>query len=119
MGTHCVLGVRLKDNSVTGCYVHYDGDTMKPRIQDFLERKTTTGLFSLISTAQACGGIRGFHTPRWGSESLDYAVTDFLDDGESYMINETNWHDDHFGARWWYLVDYETGEITVEKASCE
>jgi hypothetical protein len=119
MGTHCVLGVRLKDNSVVGCYVHFDGSTMKPRIESFIRKNTTTGLFTLIAEAQACGGIRGFHSPPWDSEDPDDAVTDFLSDGEGYAINEKNWHDDHFGARWWYLVDYETGEVSVEKTSCE
>ena len=59
MSTHCALGVKHPDGKITGCYVHYDGATMEPRIKDFISKKTTTGLLTLIASAQAVGGIRG------------------------------------------------------------
>ena len=57
MSTHSALGVKHPDGKITGCYVHYDGSTMEPRIRDFLSKKTTTGLFTLITQAQEVGGI--------------------------------------------------------------
>ena len=40
------------------------------------------------------------------------AETDLLDDYTvPYVIDETNFFDDHMGTFAWYLVDYETGEI--------
>ena len=114
MSTHCALGIQHPDGKITGCYVHYDGATMEPRIQDFINKKTTTGLFTLITRAQASGGIRGFHSPKWPSEDPNDAETDFLDDYTlPYVIDETNFFDDHMGTFAWYLVNYETGEIEI------
>ena len=116
MSTHCALGIKHSDGKITGCYVHYDGSTMEPRIQDFINKKTTTGLFTLIAEAQARGGIRGFHTPAdcfiHAGDWVEHK-TDFLDDNEPYVIDETNFYDDHMGTFAWYLVDYESG--TVER----
>ena len=111
MSTHAVLGVRLPDGTISGCYVHYDGDTLKPRIQNFLRKRTTTCLFVLIKTAQTAGGMRSFHSPSsyFGKDSQ--RETDFLDDSNAYAIDERNWDEDHCGARHSYLVDYETGAI--------
>ena len=115
MGTHATLGVKMPNNKIVGCYVHYDGNTMRPRIEDYLSRHTTTDLTMLIAEAQARGGMRGFNYPV--DEAGDISIfgeknpTEFLDDNEAYIINEINWKEDHFGARYRYLVDYETGEI--------
>ena len=109
MGTHAVLGIQMPDNSITACYVHYDGNTMRPRIERFLSEKTTTCLAMLITEAQSFGGMRSFHTP---DQNLDDHKTEFLDDNETFVINETNfWGGDHYGARIWYLIDYETQKI--------
>jgi hypothetical protein len=114
MSTHCALGIQHPDGKITGCYVHYDGATMKPRIKDFISKNTTTGLFTLIVRAQDVGGIRGFHSPRWPSEDSNDAETDLFDDYTSpYVIDETNFFDDHMGTFAWYLVNYETGEIEI------
>jgi hypothetical protein len=108
MSTHSAIGVKHPDGKITGCYVHYDGSTMEPRIQDFLSKNTTTGLFTLIVKAQESGGLRSFH-----SQGFDETkpTTDFLEDGESYVIDEINFYDDHMGTFAWYLVDYKTGKI--------
>ena len=112
MSTHSALGVKHPDGKITGCYVHYDGATMEPRIKDFISKKTTTGLFTLITRAQIAGGIRGFHCPRYPSEDPADAETDLLDDYTvPYVIDETNFFDDHMGTFAWYLVDYDSGEI--------
>ena len=42
MSTHSALGVQMEDGSIMGCYVHYDGATMLKRIEQFLEKHTTT-----------------------------------------------------------------------------
>lgn len=114
MSTHAALGIRYPDNSIQGCYVHYDGGTIESRLMDFLEKNTTTGLAVLIAKAQATGGIRSFHCPPFeidrSSPTLP-AETDFLDDNEPYIIDENNWGDDHMGTSYRYLVDYETGKI--------
>ena len=110
MGTHAVLGVQMPDNSITGCYVHFDGSTMRKRIEKFLEDKTTTCLAMLITQAQSSGGMRFFHSP--ADEWDDDYKTEFLDDNEVYAIDETDfWGTDHYGARIWYLIDYETQKI--------
>ena len=112
MSTHCVLGVKHPGGKITGCYVHMDGASMEPRIEDFIKKNTTTGLFTLIVKAQNHGGIRAFHCPRWPSEDPQDAETDFLDDyTSSYIINEIDFYDDHMGTFAWYLVDYKTGKI--------
>ena len=109
MGTHAVLGVKLPDGSISGCYVHYDGATMRSRIEDYLEKYSSTSLTVLIAQAQTTGGMRSFHCPKY--EMPNVHETEFLDDNERYSINETNFYEDHFGAHYWYLVNYETGEI--------
>lgn len=109
MSTHSALGIRHPDGKITGCYVHYDGETMKPRIQDFINKKTTTGLFTLIVKAQIVGGMRSFHST--GLDEAAGKTTDYLDDDEPYIIDEINFYDDHMGTIAWYLVDYETGNI--------
>ena len=108
MSTHAVLGVKLPDGTITGCYVHYDGATMRPRIERFLQERTTTCLVMSIARAQAGGGMRSFHSPGLDEEE---PTTDFLDDNEPYTIDETDFYESHIGAHYWYLVDYETGEI--------
>ncbi len=108
MSTHSVLGVKYPDGTISGCYVHYDGATMRNRIEDYLTTNTTTCLSILIAEAQVTGGMRSFHSP--GLDEGD-PKTDFLDDNEAYAINETDFYDRHIGAHYWYLVDYETGEI--------
>lgn len=116
MSTHATLGVKLPNGEISGCYVHYDGATMTPRIADFLEKNTTTGLVVLISQAQTKGGIRSFHCKPLTSVGAlgPEPVTDFLLDDEPYVIDEKNFYDDHGCTYAWYLVDYETGTITME-----
>ena len=118
MSTHSAIGIKHADGKITGCYVHYDGATMEPRIKDFISKKTTTGLFTLIVQGQESGGIRGFHSPSGivfhpPGDIVDEeeSETDFLSDGDPYVIDETNFFDDHMGTFAWYLVDYDTGEI--------
>lgn len=121
MSTHATLGVRFADGSIQGCYVHYDGATMKERVEDFVESNTTTGLILTIARAQATGGIRSFNCPRWngatwppeylGTHGETTRETDFLEDPEPYVIDEKNWGDYHMGAHYHYLVDYDTGEV--------
>ena len=53
MSTHAQLGVKMPDNKIVGCYVHYDGDSMRSRIEDYLSKYTTTDLTLLIAQAQA------------------------------------------------------------------
>lgn len=111
MGTHAQLGVKMPDNKIVGCYVHYDGATMRPRIEAYLRNKTTTDLVVLIAEAQSHGGMRGFNYDR-DESNLNYArATEFLDDDEEYVIDENNWSEDHFGTHYRYLVDFETGDI--------
>ena len=62
MSTHSQLGIKFPDGSILGCYVHYDGGTMAPRIKDYLKKYTITSLVLLIDKAQKVGGIRSFHT---------------------------------------------------------
>ena len=113
MGTHSVLGVKMADGSITACYVHYDGNTMRPRIERFLSEKTTTCLAMLITESQGFGGMSSFHCPTSFEGDGEYGhETEFLNDDEIYAIDETNFYEeDHYGARIWYLVDYETQEI--------
>ena len=112
MSTHAVLGVRYPDGKIEGCYEHYDGATMEVRINNYLNIKTTTCLSLLIVRAQATGGVRSFHVPQ-GYQSNALADTDFLDDNEPYVIDKDTWYDDHFGAHYRYMIDYETGEVNV------
>ena len=108
MGTHAVLGVKFTDKTIDACYVHFDGDSMRGRIENFLSEKTTTCLSVFIAEAQSRGGMRCFHSPDYDT---GMPTTEFSDDSESYVIDETNFYDDHFGAHYWYLVDYNTGKI--------
>ena len=110
MSTHAVLGIRYPGGKIEGCYVHYDGSTMETRINNYLNTHTTTCLSLMIVRAQAAGGIHSFHSP-----GLDEGApgTDFLDAGEPYAINEDTWYDDHFGAHYRYMINYETGEVSV------
>jgi hypothetical protein len=113
MGTHAQLGVKFPDGQILGCYVHYDGHTMKPRIQDYLDTYAMTNLVLLIDRAQRTGGIRSFHCPPLASV-MNYdltPVTDFLKDPEPIIIDETIWGDGTWGESYFWLVDYETGEI--------
>ena len=113
MSTHAVLGVRLPDGTISGCYVHYDGDTMTPRIEDYLQRYTTTNLAVMIAKAQVLGGIRSFNCPPLEGMRLGrgLGVTEFLDNNDLYVIDESDFYDDHCGTYAWYLVDYETCDI--------
>lgn len=114
MSTHAQLGVKMPDNKIIGCYVHYDGNTMRPRIERYLSKHTTTDLTMLIAEAQARGGMRGFNYPVDETASQfrrRERPTTFLNDDEEYVIDELNWQEDHFGARYRYLVDYQTGDI--------
>ncbi len=108
MSTHAVLGVKYPGGKISGCYVHYDGATMQGRIENYLATNTTTCLSILIAEAQGVGGMRSFHSPGLDEEDPE---TDFLDDNESYAIDETNFYEPHIGAYYWYLVDYATGKI--------
>jgi hypothetical protein len=112
MSTHATLGIKFPDGEISGCYVHYDGGSMSPRIVDFLEKYTTTGLAVLIAEAQSCGGIRSFHTPNVSIDQ-DPVVreTGLLDDDIPYVITAGNWDDDHMGTSYKYLIDYETGTV--------
>lgn len=110
MSTHATLGIKYPDGTISGCYVHYDGHTMETRIKDFVKNFTTTSLAVLIAEAQAAGGIRSFHC---GSMETGKAETDLLDSNDLYIIDEHNWTDDHMGAQFQYLVDYETGEVNI------
>jgi len=112
MSTHSTLGVKMQDGSIMGCYVHYDGHTMSSRIENFLNEHTTTDLVMLIARAQSTGGMRGFHTPRMDDEVPE---TDFLEDDEPYVIDETDFYEDHMGTYAWYLVDYKDKTIEVKE----
>ena len=111
MSTHATLGVRFPDGRITGCYVHYDGGTLRPRIENFIDEKTMTGLVLLITKAQGVGGIRSFNCLPY-NEPDGERKTDLLDDDRSYIITEKNWGEYHMGASYTYLVDYESECIT-------
>ena len=118
MSTHSALGVEMDDGSIVGCYVHFDGATMLPRIEDYLSTNTTTSLAILITRAQSVGGIRSFHCPPWRSTTLPHLgppETELLEDNEAYAIDETNFFDDHMGTSAWYLVNYTRGSIEVRE----
>ena len=94
MSTHSAIGVKHADGKITGCYVHYDGGTLLPRITDYLHKNTTTGLVMLIDRAQATGGIRSFHCPRWNDKIPSEPTppsTEFLDDNEPYGPSSEEW----------------------------
>ena len=110
MSTHATLGIKYPDGTISGCYVHYDGHTMETRIKEFVKNFTTTSLAVLIAEAQSAGGIRSFHC---GSYETGKAETELLDSNDLYVIDEHNWTDDHLGAQFQYLVDYETGEVNI------
>ena len=115
MSTHAILGVRMPDGTVSGTYVHFDGDTMEPRIDDYLDVHTTTDLAVLIMHAQSRGGIRSFHTPTHVGPDERITTTDLSDVLQPYVITEGNWEEDHMGTHTSYLVDYQTGEIDIVK----
>jgi len=112
MSTHSALGVEMEDGSIMGCYVHYDGASMAPRIQRYLEEHTTTDLAILITRAQSAGGMRSFHT---ADEFGNDPETDFLDDNKPYIITSQNWSDDHKGTYAWYLVDYKDNTVAIKE----
>ena len=112
MSTHSTLGVKMPDGSIMGCYVHFDGHTMGPRIQLFLNTHTTTDLVMLIAEAQSVGGIRSFHCPNMDNESL--METQLLEDDEPYVIDHLNFYEDHMGTYAWYLVDYKNSTVEVK-----
>ena len=118
MGTHAQIGVRFSDGTISGCYVHWDGATIEKRLRDYLLRYTTTGLSVLIARAQAAGGIDSFHVPtrewRSGFDAGAQSETSLQDQDEPWVIDEGNWEDYNCGAcRYRYLVDYESGEISM------
>ena len=110
MSTHSALGVQMEDGSIMGCYVHYDGATMLKRIEQFLEDHTTTDLAMLITKAQCVGGMRSFHTY---DRDTNKHETDFLEDNEPYVIDETDFYDDHMMTYAWYLVNYKDRTVEV------
>ena len=118
MSTHAQLGVKMETGEIIGCYVHFDGypHHMVPAIEDYVKRYSTTGLVLLISKATRTGGMRSFHTPMEGysnpkdePESLS-RKTDFLDDTNSFRIDERTWLEHSIGVSYRYLVDYKTGD---------
>ena len=116
MSTHAVIGLQMPTGDIMGCYVHYDGSTIFSRLHSYLQKHTTTDLAMVISKGQACGGIRSFYCPEdprriHGAGKHPLSVTEFLDDQEAYVITRDNWGDDHYGARYKFLVDYNTSEI--------
>jgi hypothetical protein len=113
MGTHAQLGVRFPDGRISGCYVHYDGHTMKPRIDDYLDKNTMTNLVLLIDKAQSVGGIRSFHSPKLTAMIDDdfTAVTELLSDHQPWPIDEHSWGNGSLAESYFWLVDYDTGEV--------
>jgi len=109
MSTHAILGVRFPDGRITGCYVHFDGGTLRPRIENFIDEKTMTGLVLLIAKAQGVGGIRSFNSLPYNEPDGD-RKTELLDDNKPFVISEKNW--DVEGEEYTYLVDYESECIT-------
>jgi len=118
MSTHSQLGIKFPDGSILGCYVHYDGSTMAPRIKDYLEKHTITSLVLLIDKAQKVGGIRSFHTSDFkdvGRPIEDpHKTTHLFDDPAPCIINEDNWGNGDHAESYFWLVDYETEEVIVE-----
>tara|TARA_R110001583_G_scaffold14285_2_gene60088 strand:- start:301 stop:591 length:291 start_codon:yes stop_codon:yes gene_type:complete len=90
---------------------------MMPALEDYVSKFTTTGLVMLITEAQRHGGMRSFHSPDVHGDIAEDGIghcdpyTEFLKDGEEYVIDETNFYDDHMGTFAWYLIDHKTGEI--------
>ncbi len=113
MGTHAQLGVRFPDGTISGCYVHYDGHTLKQRISDYIDKNTTTSLVLLIVQAQAVGGIRSFHSAPVSSLTTDDFTpeTEFLSDGSPWPIDEHSWGNASLAESYFWLVDYKTGRI--------
>ena len=114
MSTHAALGVKMPDDSIVGCYVHYDGATMDERIQSYLGAYTTTDLAVLITQAQSAGGIRSFYCPAYDKGDgtvVGPPETELMEGGDTYAIDESDFYEDHMGTYAWYLVNYETGSI--------
>ena len=116
MGTHAQLGVLFPDGKISGCYVHYDGHTMKQRIEDYLNKNTMTNLVLLIDKAQNVGGIRSFHSPRLSAMVDDdfTAVTELLSDHQPWVIDEHSWGTASLAESYFWLVDYKTGQVYDE-----
>lgn len=116
MSTHAQLGVRFPDGTISGCYVHYDGHTMKQRISDYIDKNTTTSLVLLIVQAQAVGGIRTFHSVPVSSLITDDFTpeTEFLSDNQPWPIDEHSWGNASLAESYFWLVDYETGKVIEE-----
>ena len=113
MATHGQLGVKFPDGTISGCYVHYDGHTLGTRIRSYLDANTMTNLVLLIDRAQNTGGIRSFHSPPLNSViNHDLTpVTELFDDHFGHIIDEHNWGDGSMAESYFWLVDYETGDI--------
>ena len=118
MSTHSQLGIKFPDGSILGCYVHYDGGTMAPRIKDYLKKYTITSLVLLIDKAQKVGGIRSFHTADFKEDDWPiedpHKTTQLFDDPAPYIIDETSWGSGSLAESYYYLVDYESGDIYSE-----
>jgi hypothetical protein len=118
MGTHAQLGVRFPDGQILGCYVHYDGHTMKSRIQNYLDMYAMTNLVLLIDQAQKTGGIRSFHSPPLSAvlHNADWTpVTELLATHRSHVIDEDSWGNGDLAESYFWLVDYETGQIVKDE----
>ena len=113
MSTHAVLGVTMPDGSVTGCYIHQDGQSLFSRVSSYLSAgHTTTDLALKIVRAQDVGGIRSFYSPPFHAGGP--TETEYLTDDEAYIINEENWAQDHFGTSYRVIVDFNTAKVTTE-----
>ena len=110
MSTHSIIALRLPSSRIVGCYVHLDGATMLPRIDDYLHKKSTDDLLKLVKNAQQHGGLRFFHSPPFDETDSEWC-SEFLDDDESYEVDENNWNTDHFGSYARYLVDYDSSKV--------
>ena len=112
MSTHGILGIKMPDNTIQACYVHYDGDSLYSRVNSYLRSgHTTTDLAIKILSAQSVGGLRSFEIPishRGGPRPDEY-----LEDDEPYVIDDSNWDKTHLGATYKVLVDYKTGKVDL------
>jgi hypothetical protein len=109
MGTHAQIGIRHRDGSINGTYVHYDGypDHMTPALEQFIQRFTTSGLTIAILRASERGGYRFFDPSGDLTDNL-------LDDSDPSKITAETWEDDWYGAHHTYLIDYDTGKVTYK-----
>ena len=117
--THSYIGIKFPDGTISGCYVHYDGTEMGPRIRDYLDMHTMTNLVILIGEAQKVGGIRSFHEYNVDcsiedeDEELE-KITQLFEDPDPYIIDEATWEESRATGEYYYLIDYETGDITSD-----